>query len=132
VVGNIVNDMDEYGIYVDNSCSDIIVSDNQLIGATLGGMNESTAVSYGKNIGFDTATSSTATITSGNTYVAVTHGLDITPATSTINIIPTNNLGDASSTIYWVSKVATTTFRINVGIDPGASGADFSWNVGSY
>jgi len=64
--------------------------------------------------------------------VDVSHGLNIISAINTISIIPFNNLGNASSTSYWISKVGASTFRINIGIDPGASGADFSWQIGSY
>lgn len=83
-----------------------------------------------RNTGYTTENSGTATISSGNTSTTVSHGLKIKPAISTIAVIPTNNLG--SATKFWVSNVATTTFQINTNVDPGASDASFSWQIGSY
>jgi len=81
------------------------------------------------NKGYATENSGTATITSGNTYVDVTHGLDIQPATSTISVTPLEDLGNASN--YWISDVGSSTFRINVNADPGKD-VDFAWQIGSY
>jgi len=123
----------ENGIRIRSGSTNVLVDGNIITGNTSNQIWDDTTDSIIRNnIGYLTATSSTATITSGNTYVDVSHKLDATPATSTISIVPTNNLGDASSTSYWISKVGSSTFRINVGVDPGASGADFSWQVGSY
>jgi len=69
----------------------------------------------------------TATITSGNTYVDVTHNLNETPNIEDIIVTPMNNLG--SATKFWISNVTSTTFRINVDTDPGASGASFVWQI---
>jgi len=55
--------------------------------------------------------SGTATITAGNTYVDVTHGLAITPDINRIKITPKDNLGGRN---WWVSNVTSTTFRINI------------------
>lgn len=83
-----------------------------------------------QNINYVTEKSGTATVTSGNTYVDVTHGLSITPSINKISVIPTNNLGNATK--FWVSDVGASTFRININVDPGASTATFSWQIGSY
>jgi Right handed beta helix region len=68
----------------------------------------------------------TATITSGNTSIAVTHGLGITPNIGQIQVTPQASLGSASK--FWISSVGATTFTINVDSNPGANVA-FSWQV---
>lgn len=50
-----------------------------------------------------------ATLTSGNTYVDVAHGLGATP--TSVVVTPTTNLGARS---FWVSDKGSTTFRINI------------------
>jgi len=54
----------------------------------------------------------TATITAGNTYVDVTHGMGTTP--TSVQVTPTTNLGTRS---FWVSDKGATTFRININSD---------------
>ena len=150
VIGNRFSCATGRVIYVedDSSISDNIITENILVGNLE--INSSTIFNNNKisgtvtlsgtgansvsvqNIGYTTETSSTATISSGNTYIAVTHGLSAQPATSTISITQANDLGNASTTGFWISDVGATTFRINVGTDPGASGAEFVWQVGSY
>lgn len=83
-----------------------------------------------RNVGYVTENSGTATVVSGQTTIDVTHGLAITPSINDINVVPTNNLG--SATKYWISDVGASTFRINVDVDPGATTATFSWQIGSY
>lgn len=53
--------------------------------------------------------SSSSSITAGNTYVNVTHGLASTP--TTVRVTPTSNLGTRS---FWVDTKGATTFRINI------------------
>jgi len=69
-------------------------------------------------------TSGTATITAGNTYVDVTHGL---PATPDINKINVNCQSD-----YWlpvkISNVGATTFRINI-FGMQTESLVFGWNI---
>ena len=120
------------GITIPSGSNRNEITGNNFINSTTPISDAGTDTKIRRNVGYITENSSSTTITSGNTYVNVSHGLDIQPATSTISVIPTNNLGDASSTSYWISDVGASTFRINVGIDPGASGAEFSWQVGSY
>lgn len=137
IIGNTLRDggganQPNYGLYITGTYTRVINNDLYDAGKTAAVLLSGTTNIFRGNIGYVTENSGTTTISSGNTYVAVTHSLDAQPATSTISIIPFNNLGNASSTSYWVSDVGASTFRINVGIDPGASGADFSWNIGSY
>ena len=53
----------------------------------------------------------TATITAGNEYVDVAHGLGYAPDIKKISLTSTNNLGGNS---FWKSDVGAVTFRINV------------------
>ena len=58
-----------------------------------------------------TENSGEATITAGDTYVDVSHGLDITPDINKIRITPKDNLNGRD---YWISDVNSSTFRINI------------------
>ncbi|MCX6013464.1 MAG: right-handed parallel beta-helix repeat-containing protein [Chloroflexi bacterium] len=115
------------GFWIRSSNSGGFFENNITTGTTL---NDSITTKLYKNSGYTTENSGTATITSGNTSTTVTHGLNIKPATSTIAVVPTNNLG--SATKFWISNVATTTFQINTDVDPGVSTAIFNWQIGSY
>lgn len=68
----------------------------------------------------------TATVTNGNTSVAVSHGLRSTPALTNISVTPTNNMG--SATHYWITNPTSTQFTINVDQDPGGD-ATFAWQA---
>jgi hypothetical protein len=72
--------------------------------------------------------SGTATITSGNTSVTVTHGAGYTPGVSDVTVTPTNSPTNDPGH-WWISSVGATTFVINVRANPGASGASFAWRV---
>lgn len=69
----------------------------------------------------------TATIPSGATSVAVTHGLGRTPDAEEIMVTPTLL---SAATKFWVSAIGATTFTITTDIDPGAGTATFAWHVG--
>jgi len=60
---------------------------------------------------FVTENSGTATIIAGNTYVDVTHDLDITPDLERIGLTPQTDLEGRD---IWVSNATSTTFRINI------------------
>jgi hypothetical protein len=65
-----------------------------------------------------------ATITAGNTYVDVLHGLSFTPTIDQIQLTPQDALGGRS---FWPSNPGATTFRINIDMmDPDVSHT-FSW-----
>ena len=66
-----------------------------------------------------------ATITVGNTYVAVTHGLGVTPAISDIQITPQGSLLGRT---FWVSDVGASTFRINMNTSDTIDHL-FSWSA---
>lgn len=69
----------------------------------------------------------TATVASGETSVAVTHSLKVTPDLQDISVTPTNNLGTATK--FWISTPTATQFTINVDQDPGATTATFAWTA---
>lgn len=72
--------------------------------------------------------SGTATITSGNTTVTVTHGAGVTPNAQDIVVCPTNSPTNDPGH-WWVDTIGSSTFKINVRTNPGASGASFAWRV---
>ncbi len=87
-----------------------------------------------------TSNSGTATVASGQTSVAVNHGLSIsgsvagaelTAITASVlartQITPTNSMGNATKA--WVSAVSATQITITVDADPGATTATFVWQV---
>lgn len=79
------------------------------------------------NMGWTTENNGTATVLSGTTSIAVSHGLSKTPNSRDIQVTPTNNLG--SATKFWISSVGASTFTINVDVNPGASTATFVWQA---
>lgn len=64
----------------------------------------------------------TATITAGDTYKVVTHGLGYVPKPQ---VTPTSNLAGRN---FWVSDVGSTTFRININSSDLADHT-FNWAV---
>lgn len=79
------------------------------------------------NLAWATEANGTATVLSGTTSIAVTHGLAVTPALANISVTPTNNLG--SATRFWISNPTNTQFTINVDVNPGATTATFAWMI---
>lgn len=72
--------------------------------------------------------SASATVTSGNTSVTVTHGAGYTPSAQDITVCPINNPTNDPGWWY-VDTITSTQFTIRVRSDPGASGAIFAWRV---
>jgi hypothetical protein len=73
--------------------------------------------------------SGTATITSGNTSITVTHGAGFDPISARgVDVWPTNNPTNDPGW-FWVSNVGGVSFDINVRANPGASGASFAWRI---
>lgn len=79
------------------------------------------------NLGYVTEANGTATVASGTTSIAVTHGLARTPALKDISVTPANL--PANDVRWYVSAVAATTFTITTSGDPGAGGATFAWSA---
>jgi hypothetical protein len=94
-------------------------------------VNDTGTGTYRNNRGFVTENNGTATVASGTTSIAVTHGLtNQTPALDDIQVTPTNNLGSAA--LFWISAPTSTQFTINVDVDPGATTATFAWSVNTF
>lgn len=68
----------------------------------------------------------TATVTTGNTTIVVTHGLIAAP--TRVIVSPTNN-PTAAVTYWWVDTITATQFTIHVNADPGATGIIFDWRA---
>lgn len=91
-------------------------------GATIIGNNTKCSM----NFGFKTENSGYATVTTGNTFVTVNHGLSITPKAVAISVTPSSDLSTASK--FWVSDVTPTSFKINLNTSPSSS-VSFGWHV---
>ena len=144
--------MSNTALLIDAGQNDIVIKDNHFFnyhtGIDIAGLsnntlvlqniftNVSTAISdrgsaslIQRNIGYSTENSGTASISSGNIYVLVPHGLNISPSLSDISVVATNNMGSALK--FWISDVSSSSFRINVDQDPQGE-ASFSWQINSY
>ncbi len=80
------------------------------------------------NDGYVTENSGTATITSGNTSVTITHSLDVTPTLDDLSV----TFGEQGTNDYgrwWIDTITSTQFNINVSADPGASNLDLAWKA---
>jgi hypothetical protein len=75
------------------------------------------------NLGFVTANSGTATITSGQTYVNVTHALEETPGR--VILTPTTDTGGKR---FWVSAKSSSTFTITID-STYTSNITFDWRA---
>jgi hypothetical protein len=77
-----------------------------------------------RNRGYLTENGGAAQITSGNTFVAVTHNMPKTP--DSIQVTATSSYGTAAS--HFVNTIGATTFRINLNADPGGT-VTFRWDA---
>jgi hypothetical protein len=79
------------------------------------------------NKGWTTENRGTATVASGTTSIAVSHGLSMTPSSSGIQISPIN---DPTTTVdWWFDTVTATQFTIRTSANPGTSGYSFAWQA---
>ena len=97
-----------------------------LAGSKYDNINGDTNNIIRNNFGLITENAGTGTITSGNTSVTVSHGLDFTPVAADIQVTMTNNPTADPGNVY-VDTITSTQFNINVRTDPSTSGAIFSW-----
>ncbi|MCP3979138.1 MAG: right-handed parallel beta-helix repeat-containing protein [bacterium] len=102
---------------------------NEISGHTAAAVVDETSgqIALRRNVGFVTETRGTATISAGSTVYTVAHGLDVAPTVAGISVTPTNDLGQASR--FWIANVAAASFQIRVDVQPGGSGATFSWTA---
>ena len=68
----------------------------------------------------------TATLVSGQTSIAVTHGLGFTPSAADIMVTPIETL--ASASFFFVDTLTSTQFTINVDANP-TQDVDFAWKA---
>lgn len=73
-----------------------------------------------------TEANGTATIVNGQTTIAVTHGLGVTPGVNDIVVTPKANWG--TLTEFWVTDPTSTDFDITGDADPGEDVA-FAWQA---
>ena len=112
LAGNRISDSQNYAIRIySDLCNDNIVTDNNVKDNVSPILDAGSNTKLGFNAGYVTENSGTATITSGSTYVDVSHGLAITPDLAKISLTPQDDLGGRS---IWVSDANSLTFRINI------------------
>jgi Pectate lyase superfamily protein len=81
-----------------------------------------------QSTGLATVNSGTATIPSGNTSVAVTHGLWNAPSPADIAVTPTDKPTNMPG-LLWVSSINQTQFTVNCANNPGTGGLSFAWKA---
>lgn len=115
-------------VYIETGLTDNITFErNEMIApVTVFSNRMSASIQTRYNKGYITESQGDATIPSGSTSVTVAHGLNRLPSSSNITVTPNNAIGAASK--FWVSNVGSSTFNINVNVDPGV-GANFSWKA---
>jgi hypothetical protein len=86
----------------------------------------STNLKIRNNDGFVTENSGTATLVNGQTSIAVTHGLDVTPGVGDVMVTPIEAWGAAVN--FWIDTYTSTQFTINVDANPGQD-VDFAWKA---
>jgi hypothetical protein len=109
--------------------SNIIIRDNVFNNTGVSNINTyvgSVSSNYGIDANTRNSNSGTATITTSNTSVVVTHELGYTPLPGNISVNPTTSLGSASS--WWFDTITATQFTIRVNTAPGSS-VSFAWQA---
>lgn len=84
------------------------------------------SITIRNNEGFVTENSGTATLANGNTTIAVTHGLAVTPGVGDIMVTAIETL--ASASFFWITTLTSTQFTITVNTDP-TQDVDFAWKA---
>jgi parallel beta-helix repeat protein len=117
----------QYGIIEDLS------SDNNIFTGNISADNDVAQYSLSgassivrDNIGYVSENKGTASVLTGTTSIAVTHGLSFTPTLQQITVTPTTTLG--SATEFWISTPTSTEFTINVDANPAGT-ASFVWTA---
>lgn len=138
IVGNYFNDDGsgsngtEAFVKCDNNTANNIISENQF-DASNGGtgivnvkLGTGTTNKISRNVGWVTEKTGTASITTGNTTVTVTHGLSATPTLQQIMVTPQTAFGSAAK--FWISTPTSTTFVVNLDANP-AQTVTFGWRA---
>ena len=130
IVNNILDgeSTQKYGILINDTVTDCIVANNQFFDHVSGGIQfwSPTNLRLFNNIGFVTENSGTATLVSGQTAIAVAHGLAVTPVAGDIMVTPIETL--ASASFAWIDTYTATQFTIHVNADP-TQDVDFAWKA---
>jgi len=114
------------GTYLESNDDDCIISNNMygllaLHHLTGAGCDN---LLMRNNAGYITEKSGTATLVSGTTSIAVTHGLSVTPAVGDIGVTPIEAWGNMTQ--FYIDTYTSTQFTIHANIDPGQD-VDFAW-----
>lgn len=121
---------------VENNVFNIRAGSGTLTGPIIFVSGQPTGTRVGNNNGYDfvnnrpsflTENHGLATVLAGTTSIVVPHGLAVTPLLEQISITPQGTLSAASS--YWVSNPTSTSFTINVNVNPTVN-VTFGWRVG--
>lgn len=133
IIGNICIDdqstpTQQNGIYIVDGVNGCYIESNDCVGNVTTIRPGTGTNSYRQNRGYLTESSGTSSIVSGTTTKVVAHGLARTPRAQDIIITPTNS-PTADPGNFWITAIGSTNFTLNVRVDPGASGLDFSWAV---
>lgn len=126
------------GNVIDKAINGIIESDenqnfNSIIGNTFTSTVENPLTRNGansivrSNVGYTTESSGTATILSGNTFVAINHGLSVAPSAGDCMAVGTENVG-----VLWVNGFTPSQFIVNVNNQPDSNGFDIAWTCSIY
>jgi len=119
-------------VFLDDNTTGNIVDGNQFDTSNGGSgyvnvrLGANTSNNIRRNNGWTTEKSGTASITSGNTSVVVTHGLSATPTLQQISVTPQTSFGSAAK--FWVSTPTSTQFTVNVDVNP-AQTVTFGWRA---
>jgi len=102
--------------------SDVIVIGNEV--SNIVALPSTSIVRH--NRGFTTENSGTATLASGTTFIAVNHGLNVTPAAGDIVVTPIEDWGNMTK--FWIGGYTSTQFTIYADQNPGQD-VDFAWKA---
>ena len=119
------------GIHFDNYATmDFTIRDNTFTECTTEiDIEAGITTDIQRNQGYVTENSGTATLASGTTSIAVTHGLAVTPTAGDIMVTAMESLGSAS--YYYIDTYTSTTFNVTVNADP-TQDVDFAWSATVY
>ena len=117
----------QYGIYVDGDNCIFKNNDIRQSGKSSNFYQTGvTTIVLQNNVGYVTENSGTATLVNGNTSIAVTHGLNVTPAAGDIIVTPIEAWGNMTQ--FYIDTYTATQFTIHADLNPGQD-VDFAWKA---
>lgn len=127
VVGNICTGNTDYGISEDAQSNNNVVMGNDLTGNSAApALLSGTGTITRNNLVWITENSGSATLVNGQTSIAVTHGLSVTPVAGDVMVTPIEAWG--SMTEFYIDTYTSTQFTIHSDQDPGQD-VDFVWKA---